>query len=288
MKKARRDHLISVADDGLPAERVGAWAERKYRVLRAYSEIFSTGMKNAWPTRVYIDLFAGSGHAVLGDSRRRVLSSPLIALSIPDPFTKYVFCENDPTKFQTLRARVRATWPNASVTCIKGDANARAEGIAAEIPPHSKSQRVLSFCFIDPYNLEIDFETVKTLGAERALDFIIVLMLQMDAGRNWTTYVREDSDRIDKLLGSRDWRHRWHDAQKDRVRATHFLAVEYAHAMTRLGYRPTSIEQMIPVRSTPNNLLLYYLAFFSKNEKGYTFWREVQKYSTDQMEFPLG
>lgn len=287
MKKARRDHLISAADDGLPADEVGPWAERKYRVLRAYSEIFSTGMKKIWPTRVYIDLFAGSGHATLRDSHRRVLASPLIALSIPDPFTHYVFCENDLTKFRALQERVRTEWPNASVSCIEGDANAHAKEIAGHIPAHSVSKRVLSFCFIDPYDLKLDFETVMTLGAERALDFIIVLMLHMDAGRNWTTYIKADSNRIDRLLGSREWRSRWPEAEKDRKRATHFLAEEYANAMSTLGYLTTSIDQMIPVRSTDKNLLLYYLAFFSKHEKGYSFWQEVQKYSTDQLDFGL-
>lgn len=285
--RARHDHLIDASDDGLPADTVGAWAERKYRVLRSYAEMFSTGMKNAWETRVYIDLFAGSGHALLGDTRRRVLTSPMIALSIRDPFTKYVFCERDGAKIQALQTRVRAIEPSALVACIHGDVNGRANEIAAAIPPHSNSNRVLSFCFIDPYDLKIDFETVKTLGTVRALDFLIVLMLQMDAGRNWTQYVKEDSDRIDRLLGSNDWRQRWRDAERDRERATRFLAAEYANAMTKLGYRPTSIDQMIPVRSTGNNLLLYYLAFFSKNEKGYTFWEQVRKYSSDQIELGL-
>ena len=244
-------------------------------------------MKKHWETRTYIDLFAGSGHALLGEARRRVLTSPLIALSIPDPFTNYVFCDGDATKLQALETRVQTLGAVASVKCVHGDTNASAREIADHIPQHSSSNRVLSLCFIDPYNLEIAFHTMKTLGTGRALDFIIVLMLQMDAGRNWQGYVKEDRDRIDRLLGSSDWRNRWRDAERDREKATRFLAAEYARAMTQLGYRPTSIAQMIPVRSTDKNLLLYYLAFFSKNKKGYEFWEQVRKYSTDQMELGL-
>lgn len=40
---------------------------------------------------------------------------------------------------------------------------------------------------------------------------------------------------------------------------------------------------MIEVRTYDNNMRLYYLAFFSKNEKGYEFWGEVQKYSSGQL-----
>lgn len=244
-------------------------------------------MKNAWGTRVYLDLFAGSGHALLGEPRRRVLTSPLIALGVRDPFTKYVFCERDAIKLRALEARIKSLAPRSSVTCLELDTNNRASDIATHIPEHTKSNRVLSFCFIDPYNLEIDFETISALGANRALDFIIVLMIHMDAARNWTLYVKEDSDRIDRLLGSKDWRIRWREAQRDREKSTRFLAEEYSHAMSKIGYRATAIEEMIPVRSSDKNLLMYYLAFFSKHDKGYQFWEQVRKYSTDQMELDL-
>src|SRR5678815_4496625 len=91
----RKDYLIPAADDGLPAPEVGRWSEEKYRRLGMYAEIFSTGMKNQWPTRVYIDLFAGCGHAIIRETRQRVLTSALIALSIPHRFTHYIFCEKN-------------------------------------------------------------------------------------------------------------------------------------------------------------------------------------------------
>ena len=66
-----------------------------------------------------------------------------------------------------------------------------------------------------------------------------------------------------------------------------FLATEYVNAMAKLGYLTTSTNQMMEVRSTDRNLPLYYLAFFSKSEQGYKFWRDVQKYSTNQLGLPL-
>ncbi len=79
MKRSVHDYLIPAEDDGLPAEKVGDWAAEKYRRMGMYAEIFATGMKNLWASRVYIDLFSGSGHALLGKPRRRVLTSPLLA-----------------------------------------------------------------------------------------------------------------------------------------------------------------------------------------------------------------
>lgn len=118
--KHRRDYLIEADDDGLPAADVGPWAVEKYRRLGMYAEMFSTGMKNLWPTRVYIDLFAGPGHALLRESRRRVLTSPLIALSVPTPFSHYIFVEAQQTLLSALRSRVRSVAPEASVAFVVG------------------------------------------------------------------------------------------------------------------------------------------------------------------------
>jgi hypothetical protein len=45
-------------DDGLPYSQVGPWAIDKYSLVSLYDSLFSTGMKNRWNSRIYIDLFA--------------------------------------------------------------------------------------------------------------------------------------------------------------------------------------------------------------------------------------
>src|SRR2546422_3390578 len=86
MGKKRRDYFITVPDDGLLTNPIGPWAEDKYRYVGMYAEMFSTGMKNRWPRRIYLDLFCGPGHSRVRDTGRVVLGSPMIALSLPDPF----------------------------------------------------------------------------------------------------------------------------------------------------------------------------------------------------------
>jgi len=51
---------LRVEHDGLISPEVGPWAETKYRLLALYDELFSTGMKNKWDQRVYLDLYAGA------------------------------------------------------------------------------------------------------------------------------------------------------------------------------------------------------------------------------------
>ena len=283
VSKQRRDYLIGAEDDGLPAADVGSWAIEKYRRLAMYAEMFSTGMKNRWGRRVYIDLFSGPGHAIIRETGMRVLTSPLLALSVKDRFDKYIFCDRESEYIEALRQRAQRMAPNAELECVEGDANERVHEIAALIPPHSRAETVLSFCFVDPFGLDIHLETIAALGGQRAMDFLVLLALAMDANRNWDRYTAIGNQRVDRFLGDTTWRERWARAARAGWSPIRFLAEEYAQAMSRLGYLTTSLDQMLEVRTLYNNMRLYYLAFFSKSEKGYGFWREVQKYSTDQL-----
>jgi three-Cys-motif partner protein len=244
-------------------------------------------MKNRWHNRVYLDLFSGSGHAIIRERQMRVLTSPLIALGVRDPFDKYIFCDRDPAKIDRLQARINRLHPNAQVEYVRGDANDRIEHIESLIPPHSRSNTVLSFCFADPFGLDIHFDTVRRLGASRIMDFLILLALGMDANRNWSTYVQPGNSKVEKFLGNSSWRHRWASAQNQGKNPIRFLAEEYAAGMTRLGYLTPGLDRMCEVRTHDNNMRLYYLAFFSKGERGYEFWDEVLKYSTDQLGLEL-
>ena len=80
------DHL-RVEDDGLPRGEVNRWAEDKYRLLSLYSELFSSGMKNKWEQRVYIDLYAGAGYSHIQGTQMFLKGSPIIALTVSTPST---------------------------------------------------------------------------------------------------------------------------------------------------------------------------------------------------------
>jgi three-Cys-motif partner protein len=86
-------YALHAEDDGLTCPEVGAWAETKHRLLALYDELFSTGMKNKWDQRVYIDLYAGAGYSRIRGTKTILQGSPIIALTVPDPFDKYILCE---------------------------------------------------------------------------------------------------------------------------------------------------------------------------------------------------
>jgi len=275
---------VIVEDDGLPCPEVGAWAEDKYTLVGLYDRLFSTGMKKKWPTRVYIDLYSGPGFVRVRGTGRMLMGSPLLALGVPDPFDKYIFCERDPELLGALQARVSRYSPTADSTFIGGDCNEKIDEICASIPKPSHGRGVLTFCFVDPFDISIKFTTLKRLSSY-FIDFLILLALHVDANRNVEHYFNSQNSKVDEFLDLPDWRERWKIAKSRRGRFPRFLAEEYSGQMQKLEYLPQSWDRMKQVRSGEKNLPLYHLALFSRHPLAYKYWDEVLKYSSDQQDF---
>lgn len=268
-------------NDGLLTPEVGGWAETKYRLLALYDELFSTGMKNRWDQRVYIDLYAGAGYSRIQGTGRFLKGSPIIALTVAHPFDKYIFCEEDKDLLDALRARSQRIAPQANVAYLAGNCDAEIERICQEIPKASATNKVLSLCLVDPFDFGLKFETLRRLSTVY-IDFVVLLAIGMDANRNYEHYVDGYSPKIDEALGNTEWRERWKVVGLKRRDFRSFLADEFCRSMESLGYLKTPLNRMKQVRSVEKNLPLYYLALFSRSETAFKFWDEVLKYSTDQ------
>jgi len=275
-----------LSDDGLETPEVGAWAEEKYRIVNLYDTLFSTGMKNKWECRVYIDLYSGAGYSRIKGTKKIIRGSPMIALNVAHPFDKYIFCEKDESLMSALKERVARDFPTRDVAFVWGDCNENVSKIMSLIPPHSKDKKVLTLCFVDPFNIGIQFEIVKKLSS-KIMDFLIVLAVGMDATRNEAIYADPGNSQIDRFLGDSTWRQRWSEQRLLKIPFRHFLAQEYANQMAQIGYLPISIDKMKEVKSDDKNLALYHIAFFSKNKMGYSFWKDVLKYSDPQQSLGL-
>lgn len=281
-----KHNSIEAFDDGLFIPEVGLWAENKYKILQHYNHMFSTGMKNRFQNRVYIDLFSSSGIARIRNSNRFVLTSSLIALNLPDRYDQYIYCDIDERCISALKQRVEKYFPSTKATYIIGDCNKKVDEILSFLPKPSKSSTLLTFCVIDPYNLGIKFNTIKELSRYR-MDFL-VLLSWMDASRNEFRYVDYDNDRVDAFLGDNEWRNRWLKLKKEKYDFRKFLAEEFVKRMMSLGYPNTALNTLFPVRSTNKELFLYHLAFFSKSKRGYDFWKKATLGGPSQTSFNFG
>jgi three-Cys-motif partner protein len=279
------DTEITAIIDDLICPDVGGWAEDKHRLVSLYSTLFSSGMKDKWNQRVYVELYAGAGYAKIRGSSKTIVGSPLRALANAYPFDKYIFCDEASEKLAALKIRAKRHSPSANVEYVEGDCNLRVSDVVSAIPTGSKGNTVLTLCFADPFDISLKFSTIRELATARYVDFLITLALGMDANRNYEHYVKEDASKIDEFLGSPTWRQRWASAQWDAVKFTRFLAGEFSKSMATLGYIPPPFYTMKEVRSYEKNLSLYRLALFSRHERAYKFWEQVSKYSTDQKNF---
>ena len=272
-------------DDGLIVEEIGSWGEEKYRLLSLYSRMFAASMKNKWQCRVYIDLFAGSGRSRIKGTNKIIAGSPIVALNVEPRFDRYIFCERSPEKLNALKARVLRDYSSADVSFQSGDANDSVDKILALIPQHTKGFKVLSFCFVDPYNLKhLEFVTIDRLSS-RFIDFLVLIATDMDAARNVSVYELPDNKVVETFLGLPDWRTGWLAAKAGRESFSFYLMERFSNQMEARDYIRVSIEDTKLVRSTEKNLPLYRLAFFSRHQLAKSFWEQTRKYGDDQMGF---
>ena len=201
---------------------IGPWAEDKYRLISLYDQLFSKGMKGKWDARVYIDLYAGAGFGRVKGTGTKLMGSPLIALNVEYPFDKYIFVEQDAANIEALRQRVKRLAPAADVVLINGSCDNCVEEILRGIPRGSSAYKVLSLCFVDPFDFGLKFETLRRLSVAY-MDFMVLLAAQMDANRNFENYFADRNTKIADALGIQDWRRRWATANLHRSRFPVFL-----------------------------------------------------------------
>ena len=266
--------------DGLLTNPIGRWTLDKYVLVSLYAELFSTGMKDKWPTRVYVDLCAGSGFSQVEGTESLYWGSPLLALGVPYSFDKYIFCEREVGCLDALQVRVARLFPSAEVKFVEGDCNERLEEIASHIP---NDRGVLTFCFADPFDLSIKFSSVRQLASGK-IDFLFLLALHMDANRNAAHYASQENKKIDEFLDLPTWRGQWKRAEAKGTAFPRFLAEQFSDRMASIGYLRMPFHMMKQIRSDGNSPL-YRLALFSKHQRALDFWNEVLKYSKDQTSF---
>ena len=222
-------------------------------------------MKNKWPERHYLDLFASAGLVRLRDGGEIIHGSPLLAASVPDPFTCVHCCEQDRERADALERRLAAVCGERQHRVLRGDANILIRELLKPIPDRD----ALSLVFADPYGLHLDFETVRAIASKRC-DMIILLADNMDALRNWQTYYVDNPDsNLDRFLGEPGWRDILAGTPPDRQAAA--LRDRYQFRLGTLGYKHFAFERV----SNSHGRDIYSLLFASRNPKGLEFWKKA-------------
>jgi three-Cys-motif partner protein len=188
---------------------IGQWSEDKLNLLgkylRAYSVIMNEQKKSWLNSYYYIDAFAGSVMPkAKNDEQRYIEGSPLRALQTEPRFDGYWFIDRDPRRVERI-ARLRDSFPNCIIEIQQGNCNEVLRGEIIPKLPYSSKKR--AFVFLDPYGLQIDWQTILELASTRTCDIFInfsimgvTRLLPRDQSPN-----PEVIEQLNKVMGSTNW-----------------------------------------------------------------------------------
>lgn len=259
--------------DGYDVRCVGEWARDKYYYLHRYIDVFATAMYKKWCGNIYyVDLFAGCGICRVRDTGKEIYGSALISLNIGRPFKRYFFIDKNPKAINALRLRIRNSPLRNIVELIEGDCNEKIEQILREIP-----KGCLCLAVIDPTGLQIKFETLRKLTANRRVDLFIVFPEGMAIKRNLKKFIRQEHSILDDFMPNREWRNEYQKIDSDLHKRERKFIQLYKEGLMQIGYTEFKSGEEISVRSTSRRLRLYYILFASKHPLGLTFWAKISE-----------
>jgi three-Cys-motif partner protein len=271
-----------VADDaGLPVEQVGPWAKEKHQRLRRYVDI-SRATRRKWVQRgndaTYIDLYCGTGRAIIRGSGEEIDGSPLVAFkSARDggvPFTGIYIAD---AAEESCRAAERRLLNVGGVPIVDaGPADQTAPRIVNQLNPYG-----LHFAFLDPYNLQdLPFSVIESFGRLKYIDMLIHVSAQ-DLQRNLHSYTRPGDRRLESFAPG--WRKAVDLNQSQRaIRAA--ILDYWASKSEALGLPRARHSEL--VSGPKKNQRLYWLVFVSHSEFARRLWDKIRNLS-GQGDLPL-
>ncbi|HIK31619.1 MAG TPA: three-Cys-motif partner protein TcmP [Oscillatoriales cyanobacterium M59_W2019_021] len=188
---------------------IGRWSEEKLdllsKYLKAYSDIMNKQKKSWLKAYYYIDAFAGSVRPrAKEDERRYIDGSPLRALQTEPKFDGYWFVDVSPRRIERVRD-LREEFPNRVIYVRQGNCNdVLCNEIVPQLPYASKQR---AFVFLDPYGLQVDWDTVSELANTRTCD-VFVNFSVMGVTRLLPREQKPERDvveQLNKVMGGTDW-----------------------------------------------------------------------------------
>ena len=229
----------------------------------------------------YIDAFAGSGLHLTKNEKKIVPGSPLEALMIEPPFDKYYFIEMDKRKAEMLKHHIN--W-RENVQIFSGDCN---EILLHEVFPQVRYEQYRrAICFLDPFNIGINWEVIEKAGEMRSIEIILNFDI-MDINRNLKiepkSKIREsDLERINRFWGDQTWREYLYQTELglfgeiiDRKPGNISIIQAFRERLKKKA-RFKFVPEPVPMCNT-KGAVIYYLFFATQNEKGNKIMSDIFK-----------
>jgi three-Cys-motif partner protein len=198
----------------------GDWTAEKLERVRRYLLAYTKIMSRQPFEFSYIDAFAGTGYVEIhqGDTgafpipdlieeepQRFINGSARIALEVDPRFTQYIWIEKSEKRCQELY-QLKEEFPDrsGSIQILISEANQAIQKICLETD-WRKNRAVI---FLDPYGMQVNWETIEAIAATRAIDMWLLFPLGVGVNRMLKKDGNMDESwmkKLDNLFGTHEW-----------------------------------------------------------------------------------
>lgn len=207
----------------------GSWTDEKLdnirRYLIEYTKIFTNNEAASRFQTIYVDAFAGTGNRNTPKCNTNATASMFqdpefidqeaedirkgsarIALELNPGFDRYIFIEKKQGFVHELEA-LKVSFPEKAerIRVIQGEANERLQKWCAST--NWKTHRAV--VFLDPYGMEVDWQTITALAETKAVDLWLLFPLGQAVNRLLTRNGPPDgiwADKLTRMFGTPCWR----------------------------------------------------------------------------------
>lgn len=208
----------------------GDWTQQKLEMLKKYLAAYTTALKDKPFELVYIDAFAGTGYReakskdvgkvqpffeLAEEEPQQFLDgSARIALQVQPNFHKYVFVEKSPKRFKEL-VKLKDEYLKLAdrIDLEEGDCNDYLQHICRDW----NWRRRRAVLFLDPFGMQVDWETLEAVAGTKAIDVWIVFPLSAVNRVFQQDGKIPDSwrQRVDRIFGTSDWYEHFYDEKTE-------------------------------------------------------------------------
>jgi three-Cys-motif partner protein len=200
---------------------------KKLETVEKYLGAYATALKYSPFKLLYVDACAGSGSSVpkgtleqpspnqvslegfstpIADTDAIIVGSARRALGVNPPFHKYLLNDTKKSNVDALRKSIRDDYPHLSdrVELTRLDANEMLRKLCAS----QNWNETRAVVFLDPFGLQINYETLELLGKTKAVDVwylvpVFAMYRQISGGGQINP---DGGPRVDAALGTTVWR----------------------------------------------------------------------------------
>jgi three-Cys-motif partner protein len=265
--------MTAEKSDYLPTDDVGGWALEKHERLRKYIDASRGARRKFIPPAgmggaSYIDLYCGSGKAIIRDTGQDIDGSPLVAFKCArksgSRFSEIHLADSDPTKRMAAAARIADA--GGATNQHPGTAIEAVKSVAEFLNPSG-----LHFAFLDPYNLQdLPFTIIETLARFQRMDMLIHVSVQ-DLQRNLDRYIREGDSRLEAFAPG------WRNIVKLNQSQNAIRAALLDYWLTKIRKLGVAPAQGIALVSGEKNQRLYWLVFVSRSDFATRLWEDIRE-----------